>query len=98
MSSMSGINRRALIFAASLIAGALVHGGDVIAAPPNGTFVGNAFGTFANATAGPVATTLGRSALITCPCDGTNGQTRTNEVDQLQAGPGGSVLKADVIL
>jgi hypothetical protein len=59
-----------------------------------GIFGGGAFGTFANATAGRVATTLGRSAYIITGCKGTGGVTRFNEVDGVDAG---RVLSVQVI-
>jgi hypothetical protein len=51
-----------------------------------GSFGGNAFGSYANATAGNVATKLGRSAYITSGCDGTGGKVRSNTVDTVKAG------------
>jgi hypothetical protein len=62
-----------------------------------GAFKGNAYGTYANAQAGPVATELGRAALIPCPCQGTGGKTLSNTVDSLSVG-GGKVLTADEVL
>jgi hypothetical protein len=53
------------------------------AAELKGSFYGDAFATFANAKAGPVATELGRSALQPCPSEGTNGQTLSNTVDTI---------------
>ena len=63
-----------------------------------GSFRGNAYATFANAEAGPVATQLGWSAYQPCPCQGTNGKTLSNTVDSVQAGENGRVLKANVTL
>lgn len=60
-----------------------------------GSFGGRAYATFANATAGTIATQLGRSAFIPCPCKGTNGVLLSNTVDQVQAD---HVLKADATL
>lgn len=65
------------------------------AAALKGSFRGNAYATYANATAGPVASTLGRSAFQPCPCSGTHGKTLTNTVDSVSTA-GGRVLKADV--
>ncbi len=48
-----------------------------------GSFRGQAYATFANAEAGPVATQLGRSAFQPCPCQGTGGKTLSNTVDQV---------------
>jgi hypothetical protein len=48
-----------------------------------GSFRGQAYATFANAQAGPVATQLGRSAFQPCPCRGTGGATLSNTVDQV---------------
>ena len=72
--------------------------GALQAADLTGSFRGNAFATFANATAGPVTAQLGRSAYQPCPCAGTNGQVFSNTVNALQAGDDGKVLKADVTL
>jgi hypothetical protein len=62
------------------------------AAPPagaasavRGSFLGSAYGTFANSTAGQVATTLGRSAYVVAGCQGTGGETLTNTVDNVEA-------------
>jgi hypothetical protein len=63
-----------------------------------GSFRGNAYATFANAKAGPVATQLGRSAFQPCPCQGTGGKTLSNTVDSVEAGEDGKVLKANVTL
>jgi hypothetical protein len=63
-----------------------------------GSFRGNAYGTFANAEAGPVATQLGRSAYQPCPCQGTGGKTLSNTVDSVEAGENGRALKANVTL
>jgi len=51
-----------------------------------GSFRGDAYGTYANATAGTLATTLGRSAYIACGCKGTSGVTRSNTVNTVDAG------------
>lgn len=63
------------------------------AAPParaatvvRGSFIGSAYATFANAKAGQVATTLGRSAYVVAGCQGTGGNTLTNTVDSIDAG------------
>ena len=63
-----------------------------------GSFRGNAYATFANAEAGPVATQLGRSAFQPCPCQGTGGKTLSNTVDSVEAGENGRVLKANATL
>lgn len=60
-----------------------------------GSFRGNAYGTFANATAGNIATQLGRSAYIQCPCNGTNGKVQRNLVTNLRAER--RVLSADAV-
>jgi hypothetical protein len=73
-------------------------GGTSQAADLPGSFRGNAFATFANATAGPVAAQLGRSAYQPCPCRGTNGEILSNTINSLQAGENGKVLKADATL
>ncbi len=51
-----------------------------------GSFGGNAFGTYANAITGDVATKLGRSAYITSGCNGTGGRVRSDTVDTVDAG------------
>ena len=61
-----------------------------------GAFSGGAYATFGNVKAGPIAATLGRSAFQGCPCNGTDGQVLTTEVDGLSAGDGGNVLTASV--
>ena len=64
-----------------------------------GSFRGNAFATFANVEAGPIAAQLGRSAYQPCPCRGTNGEVLSNTVNNdLQAGDNGKVLKATATL
>jgi hypothetical protein len=57
------------------------HDGDL-----HGFFMGNAYGTRANATAGDIAVKLGRSAYQVCPCLGTDGAVRSNTVDTIDAG------------
>lgn len=49
-----------------------------------GSFRGNAYGTFANATAGNIATQLGRSAYVECLCSGTNGEVQSNLITSLR--------------
>jgi len=51
-----------------------------------GFFIGNAYGTKANAVAGDVAVKLGRSAYQVCPCLGTDGQVHSNTIDTIDAG------------
>jgi len=60
-----------------------------------GSFRGQAYATFANAEAGPVATQLGRSAFQPCPCRGTGGKTLSNTVDTVKAGDNGRTLTAN---
>lgn len=52
----------------------------------HGFFIGNAYGTRANAVAGEVGVKLGRSAYQVCPCLGTDGEVRSNTVDTIDAG------------
>ena len=59
------------------------------AAELQGSFRGQAYGTYANAVAGPVAVELGRSAFQPCPCRGTNGQVLANQIDSLKSGENG---------
>ncbi|CAN5830198.1 hypothetical protein BH20CHL5_BH20CHL5_10540 [soil metagenome] len=51
-----------------------------------GYFIGNAYGTKANAVAGDIAVKLGRSAYQVCPCLGTNGEVHSNTIDTIDAG------------
>jgi hypothetical protein len=55
------------------------------AAELKGAFRGHAYGSEANAKAGTVAVTLGRSAYLPCPCRGTGGKTIANEITTLKA-------------
>jgi len=72
----------------SLVALALVAPAGPVAAGADlpGRFLGHSWGSFANAKAGDIATQLGRSAYIPCPCvsEGTNGETLTNTVTNLR--------------
>ncbi|QYJ16361.1 hypothetical protein Rxycam_02194 [Rubrobacter xylanophilus DSM 9941] len=83
-----------LLFGVALVTLVAGAGRGEAASQLKGSFRGNAYGTYANAQAGPVAATLGRSAFIPCPCNGTGGKTRSNSVDSLDAG---RVLKAGVL-
>src|SRR3984893_14906901 len=65
---------------------------------PIGTFGGNAYGTFAQVKAADISATLGYTALIGCPCLGTDGATLSNFVHSLSAGKDGKVLTANSIL
>jgi hypothetical protein len=56
-----------------------------------GSFRGNVYGTFANAKAGDIATTLGRSAYLVVPCNRTDGKTNTNRVTSVDAGDAAKV-------
>jgi hypothetical protein len=51
-----------------------------------GQFLGSAWGNKANARAGDLATRLGRSAYVSCPCNGTNGAVRSNSVNDVDGG------------
>ena len=62
-----------------------------------GTFKGEAYGTFATAVVGPIAATLGKTAFLPCPCQGTNGATQQTSVNGLSAGTGGKVLTANTV-
>jgi hypothetical protein len=67
---------------------------DAGAAELKGTFRGNVYGSEANAKAGDVAVSLGRSAYLPCPCKGTGGQTISNQITNLKAR---EVARADVV-
>ncbi|CAN5667503.1 hypothetical protein BH18ACT15_BH18ACT15_07100 [soil metagenome] len=81
-------NMWARVLVSALIAGVLPLGPGVASAGAQlrGSFRGHAYGTFANAKAGKVAATLGRSAFIPCPCNGTQGVIRSETVDSVAAG------------
>lgn len=96
--SLRSRRRRAGTVLAGLLAGALASASAAFAAAPNGTYAGDAYGTDANAAAGPVAANLGKTAYINVPCQGTDGQVLKRQVDLLQAGPNGSLFKADTIV
>ncbi|MDQ3709240.1 MAG: hypothetical protein M3387_08085 [Actinomycetota bacterium] len=72
------------MFASVFAVGAALPAG--AATPVRGSFLGSAYASFANATAGQVATTLGRSAYIVTGCQGTGGDLHTNTVDSVNAG------------
>ena len=93
----SGVIRK--LFAALFIglSAGLVLAGTAIA-EPIGSYRGEAFGSFANSKAGPLATTLGRSAFQPCPCQGTDGQLRSNRVTGIGAGENGSLFSAGEML
>jgi hypothetical protein len=83
-----------LIIGVVLVLGVGASRGEA-AALLKGSFRGNAYATFANAEAGPVATQLGRSAFQPCPCQGTGGKTLSNTVDTVEAGEDGRLLTAN---
>jgi len=95
------VKRKTLVavVAALLLALAAVWGADAgrgeAATPLKGSFRGNAYATFANAEAGPVATQLGRSAFQPCPCRGTGGKTLSNTVDSVATTDEGRTLRAN---
>jgi hypothetical protein len=76
----------------------LISASGAFAQSPTGTFRGDAYGTFANATAGSVAATLGRSAYLPCACEGTDGEVISNRIESLSAGKQGDVLTADEVV
>jgi hypothetical protein len=51
-----------------------------------GQFSGEAWGSRANAAAGSLATSMGKSAFIPCACEGTNGEVRTNTTGNVDGG------------
>ncbi len=63
-----------------------VASGPAQAAGLIGSFAGNAYATFADVAAGPLAVGLGRSAYIPCPCQGTGGTPFTNSISGLAVG------------
>jgi len=51
-----------------------------------GTHGGNAYGIWANAASGSIATELGRSAFQPCPCKGTDGEVRGISAENVTSG------------
>lgn len=86
------------IIAAGLLVAASLAASPSFGADLPGAFRGDAYGTDANAVAGPIAASLGRSANRPCPCEGTDGKVLTNEIDNLSAGTGGGVLTAKAVV
>jgi len=78
---------RVVVLAAILMGlfSGFASGGATAASLLPGVFSGDAFGTFANSTAGRTATTLGRSAYLATGCRGTGGRTLTNSVTGVDA-------------
>ena len=95
------VSPRRLRLSATLCAGLLLAAGAgspvTAAATLPGNFKGEAYGTFATVVVGPIAATLGKTAYLPCPCQGTNGQTQQTSVDALSAGVGGKVLTANAV-
>jgi hypothetical protein len=85
------------ILCGGLIA-ALAFASDASAAHPVGTFRGSVYGAAGNAKAGPAAATLGRAAVIGCPCQGTGGKVVSNRVTSISAGQNGKVLSIAAII
>jgi hypothetical protein len=80
---------------AALVATAFSH--QAAAASLPGSFRGDAYGTNSTITVGPIAASLGKTALLPCPCQGTNGATQQNNITSLSVGPGGVILKAGAV-
>jgi hypothetical protein len=74
-------SRAALLI--GLLTVAIAGAGPAEARELAGAFRGNAYGTYANVKAGPLAATLARSAFQGCPCNGTGGKTLMNETDEI---------------
>jgi len=81
--------------ALSLLAVLAISGPSSAAQELRGSHGGNAYGTWANATAGSIATQLGRSAFQPCPCDGTDGATRRNSADNVASGQNARANRLD---
>lgn len=95
------IGGRTPLRAVALVAGALVAAltasTTVAAATLPGSFRGDAYGTDTTITAGPIGTALGKTANLPCPCQGTNGVVKRNNVTSLSVGTSGRVLRADAV-
>lgn len=85
---------RIFLLAVTVVALLAPAGVATATSPISGHFFGHAYGTAANATSGPIATQLGRSAYVPCPCRpaGTNFETISNSVDNVRAR---NVFRAD---
>src|SRR5690242_2437885 len=84
-------HQRLRLPAVALCAGLLLAAGvgsSAAAATLPGNFKGEAYGTYATVVVGPIAATLGKTAYLPCPCQGTNGQTQQTSVNALSAGVG----------
>lgn len=81
------IVRSLVVIVAALILLAATAGSGAAASPVQGYFRGDAFGSYAFTSAGPLSVVLGRSAWIVCPCTGTGGNVRSNTVASLTASP-----------
>ena len=77
------MSSKLLLFAFTLLFG--LGSNAAYAQPPAGLYGGFAYGTFANLTAGPLASELDETAVTYVPCLGTNGQKISNAVNSLQA-------------
>lgn len=60
-----------------------------------GYFRGKAYAAYADAKVGPITATIGRVALINCPCYGTLGRTRSHTLNAVSLGDG-AVLQLGV--
>ena len=87
-SNVSGRRPIALAAVAMLVGTLSFAPEPAAAADLPGSFKGEAYGTLATGVVGPIAATLGRSAYLPCPCQGTKGQTLTNQINSLSAGSG----------
>jgi hypothetical protein len=63
----------------------------------SGRFGGGALGIAASANAGPAAVGLTRISGILCPCQGTGGNVRRDEVQNVSAGTAGRTLRASEV-
>jgi hypothetical protein len=91
------MRKPAAVLLAGLVMGAVTVSQGAAAATLPGSFRGEAFGTNATAVVGPIAASLGRTAYLPCPCQGTNGAIQQNNVTSLSAGLGGTVLTAGAV-
>jgi hypothetical protein len=87
----------AAMLIAGLVAAAAMAPRDAAATTLPGSFRGEAYGTNATIVVGPIGAALGKTAYLPCPCQGTNGVTKQNNITSLSAGVGGAVLTADAV-
>ena len=81
------------LLAGAAMAAVVTQGATAATLP--GSFRGEAYGTNTTAVVGPIAVSLGKTAYLPCPCAGTNGVVKQNNITSLSAG--GTLLNAGAV-